>query len=90
MYTHKNTHMYTHTISGILDVIMKSKPLDHVLGLHVVHKVSGDVKATFDMIDKDCSGYIDGDELEHLLRDILKVRICVCTYIYIKCVYIYM
>ena len=27
---------------------MKSKPLDNVLGLHAVHKIKGDVKATFD------------------------------------------
>jgi len=59
---------------GILDVIMKSKPLDNVLGLHVVHKVSGDVKSTFDQIDKDNSGYIDSEELVQLLRDILQVE----------------
>ena len=27
---------------------MKSKPIDNVLGLHAVHKIKGDVKATFD------------------------------------------
>jgi hypothetical protein len=29
---------------------MKNKPLDSVLGLHAVHKLAGDVKATFDTI----------------------------------------
>merc|ERR1719197_2468457 len=48
---------------GILDIIMKSKPIDNVLGLHAVHKLSGDVKATFDTIDKDKSGYIEKQEI---------------------------
>lgn len=33
-----------------MQIIMKSKPIDNVLGLHAVHKLSGDVKATFDTI----------------------------------------
>ena len=37
-------------ISASLQIIMKSKPIDNVLGLHAVHKLSGDVKATFDTI----------------------------------------
>ena len=37
-------------ISASMQIIMKSKPIDNVLGLHAVHKLSGDVKATFDTI----------------------------------------
>lgn len=57
---------------GILDIIMKNKPIDNVLGLHAVHKLAGDVKTTFDTIDKDKSGYIEGSELKDLLREMLQ------------------
>jgi len=50
---------------------MKAKPIEHVLGLQVVHKIAGSVKETFDKIDDDKSGFIDSNELEKLLKEVL-------------------
>jgi Ca2+/Na+ antiporter len=59
---------------GILDIILRDKPIDEVLGLHIVHRVAGDAKATFSSIDTDHSGYIDVGEIENLLKEVLHVE----------------
>jgi hypothetical protein len=39
--------------------------------MQVVHKIAGSVKETFDKIDDDKSGFIDSNELEKLLKEVL-------------------
>ena len=51
--------------------------------MQVVHKIAGSVKETFDKIDDDKSGFIDSNELEKLLKEVLgrdpeKEVHCIC------------
>eukprot|EP00961_Rhodomonas_salina_P016711 225297-Rhodomonas_salina.1 len=55
----------------ILDVVMRHKPVDEILGLVAVHKIKGDVRETFGKIDTDSSGFIDSNEIGILLKEFL-------------------
>ena len=54
--------------AGILDILMKDKPLVDAAGIAIVSRIAGTAVETFDTIDKDKSGTIEKGELAQLLK----------------------
>jgi len=54
--------------AGILTLLMQNEDIIDTAGIAAVSKVVGDMKETFDHIDKDKSGYIEVHELGELLK----------------------
>jgi len=57
--------------AGILDILMKDRPLVDAAGIAVVSRIAGSAVETFDTIDKDKSGTIEKGELAQLLKGVM-------------------
>jgi len=53
--------------AGIMELLTQGEDIVETAGIAVVAGIVGDVRQTFDEIDKDNSGYIDSEELKELL-----------------------
>jgi len=54
--------------AGILTLLTQAGAVTDTMGVHVVSKVVGDVRASFDELDRDKSGYLEKNELVELLK----------------------
>eukprot|EP00753_Platysulcus_tardus_P019622 PLAT7368.1.p1 GENE.PLAT7368.1~~PLAT7368.1.p1 ORF type:complete len:642 (+),score=345.70 PLAT7368.1:663-2588(+) len=56
------------TRAGLMQILISDEgSVDHA-GVHVVYRIQGDVRETFDTLDGDGDGHLDRDELAELLK----------------------
>ena len=52
---------------GVLSLMLSDKGLVDSAGLHIVSQIKGDVKESFQELDEDGSGFLDKEEVKHLM-----------------------